>query len=392
MSKVPAGWRESLIGDIANIQVGRDLKEGCFSETRNDNYMYPVYSNTVACRGLYGYYNFPEYNGNSVTIVGRGIGIGTAFAREADHSFGAIGRLLVVSPLKSSFDVNFFSNYVNFILRIFYEDGAIPQLPGAQLAKYKVVLPPLPEQTKIAQILSTWDKAIATTEQLIGNSQQQKKALMQSLLTGRKRLPGFEGEWRKLAINEIGHVVTGSTPPKVDINNYGSGYLWATAQDLKEKYVSNTVIKLSQHGVKAARIVPQGSVLVTCIASIGINAIAKEPLATNQQINSIVVSEKHNNEFVYYLIESIKHILKKLSGTTAVAIINKTTFGKIELLMPSLYEQQKIAAVLTAADNEIELLQKKLAFLKQEKTALMQQLLTGKRRVKINATEECMDA
>lgn len=385
MSKVPAGWRESLIGDIANIQVGRDLKEGCFSETRNDNYMYPVYSNTVACRGLYGYYNFPEYNGNSVTIVGRGIGIGTAFAREADHSFGAIGRLLVVSPLKSSFDVNFFSNYVNFILRIFYEDGAIPQLPGAQLAKYKVVLPPLPEQTKIAQILSTWDKAIATTEQLIGNSQQQKKALMQSLLTGRKRLPGFEGEWRKLAINEIGHVVTGSTPPKVDINNYGSGYLWATAQDLKEKYVSNTVIKLSQHGVKAARIVPQGSVLVTCIASIGINAIAKEPLATNQQINSIVVSEKHNNEFVYYLIESIKHILKKLSGTTAVAIINKTTFGKIELLMPSLYEQQKIAAVLTAADNEIELLQKKLAFLKQEKTALMQQLLTGKRRVKVEA-------
>lgn len=71
------------------------------------------------------------------------------------------------------------------------------------LKKLRVALPPLPEQKKIARILSTWDKAIETVDKLIENSQQQKKALMQQLLTGKKRLPGFSGEWKEYLLGEI---------------------------------------------------------------------------------------------------------------------------------------------------------------------------------------------
>jgi len=257
-----------------------------------------------------------------------------------------------------------------------------------ELRKVKLPLPPLEEQRKIAKILSTWDKAISTTERLIDNSKQQKKALMQQLLTGKKRLldetgKPFKGEWVEYYVKDFGLVVTGNTPSKSDEANYGTEFSWATAEDFKGKYVSNINIKLSSHGVKSARLVPKGSVLVTCIASIGKNAIANEELATNQQINAVKVNKKHCNEFLYYQIENNRHKLIAWAGTTAVPILNKSSFEKIKLKAPSIIEQKKIASVLSNSDKEIEVLQQQLADLKQEKKALMQQLLTGKRRVSV---------
>ncbi|MEI8672557.1 restriction endonuclease subunit S [Vibrio sp. SA48] len=254
-----------------------------------------------------------------------------------------------------------------------------------------ILVPPLPEQHKIAQILSTWDKAITTTEKLIDVSKQQKKALMQQLLTGKKRLidpetgKTFEGEWEEVKVGEFGKVVTGNTPPKNDDSNYGSDISWATAEDFKSKYVGNTKVKLTKLGASKARIVPKGSVLVTCIASIGKNAIAYENITTNQQINAVVINNNHSNEFFYYQIEFNKHKLLAWAGTTAVPILNKSSFEKIPLSAPLKNEQQRIASVLTAADKEIELLEAKLAHFKQEKKALMQQLLTGKRRVSLSS-------
>lgn len=267
-------------------------------------------------------------------------------------------------------------------------EAAQPNVGKADFDKIKVLTPPLPEQRKIAKILSIWDKAISTTERLIDNSKQQKKALMQQLLTGKKRLlddsgKPFKGEWVEYYVKDFGLVVTGNTPSKSDEANYGTEFSWATAEDFKGKYVSNTNIKLSSHGVKSARLVPKGSVLVTCIASIGKNAIANEELATNQQINAVKVNKKHCNEFLYYQIENNRHKLIAWAGTTAVPILNKSSFEKIKLKAPSIIEQKKIASVLSNSDKEIEVLQQQLVDLKQEKKALMQQLLTGKRRVKV---------
>ncbi len=247
-----------------------------------------------------------------------------------------------------------------------------------------IAYPLYPEQKKIAKILSTWDKAITTTEQLIANSQQQKKALMQQLLTGKKRLAGFSGEWEEVAVSEFGKVVTGNTPPKADKSNYGSSVCWATAPDFKGKYIKDTGVKFSKEGAKKARVLPTGSVLVTCIASIGKNAIASVEMATNQQINSVIVGDNHSNEFFFYIVGYYTRKLIAWAGTTAVPILNKSSFEKIKFLAPSKQEQQKIAQVLSSADQEIETLQQKLNLLKEEKKALMQQLLTGKRRVKLD--------
>lgn len=260
----------------------------------------------------------------------------------------------------------------------------VPIINKSNFSNQLILSPPLPEQKKIAKILSIWDQAITATERLLENSQQRKKGVMQQLLTGNTRLPGFEGEWKSVEIKDLGEVVTGFTPPKSAIGNYGEDFSWATAEDFKSKYVSNTKIKISQQGLKNKRLLPKGSVLVTCIASIGRNAIANEDLCTNQQINSIIVNECNSNEFVYYQVEFNTRELLSIAGTTAVPIVNKSSFEKIKLSIPPLKEQNAIADILMTADLEIDALKQRLSSLTQEKKSLMQQLLTGKRRVDVD--------
>src|SRR5262245_21903067 len=93
---IPEEWNCAIIGDIVNIRIGRDLQDHQFSTVYDSFFKYPVYSNTVSDVGLYGFYSYPEYEGESVTVVGRGVGLGTAFARTG--GYGAIGRLIVLLP------------------------------------------------------------------------------------------------------------------------------------------------------------------------------------------------------------------------------------------------------------------------------------------------------
>ena len=127
--QVPEGWRYIDIGSIATVKVAGDVKKEFYSQHPTNTHCYPVYSNTIINKGLYGYYDFIEYENDAVTIVGRGIGIGTAFPRYKTSGFGAVGRLLIVFPKESSFDIRYFSESINFLLKIFYESVAIPQLP-----------------------------------------------------------------------------------------------------------------------------------------------------------------------------------------------------------------------------------------------------------------------
>lgn len=374
---VPNGWMRSQIGEIANVQVGRDLDEERYSDVPSDKFRYPVYSNTVEARGLYGFYDFPEYPGNAVTVVGRGIGLGTAFARKENEPFGAIGRLLVLTPKNNSFDVGFLSDYINFSLRIHNESGGIPQLPGASLSRYFVTLPPLPEQKKIAQILSTWDKAITTTEQLLANSQQQKKALMQQLLTGphpsKPRLLDkngvrFSGEWKHQGLASLCTIKTG----KKDVNegNPEGNYPFFTCASEPTRSDSYS------YDCEALLIAGNGMLGKTHYFNGKFEAYQRTYILS--EFNGIDVPFLHQY-ILYWLMRDIER--EKQHG--AMPYIKLGLLQNFKVLLPCIAEQQKIATVLCAADQEISALQQKLNALKQEKKALMQQLLTGKRRVVI---------
>lgn len=370
---VPNGWTCAQIDEIGEIQVGRDLKEENYSDVKTERYCYPVFSNTVENRGLYGYYDLPEYSGNSVTIVGRGIGLGTAFARPEGEGFGAIGRLLVLSPRNNSFDVRFLENYINHSLRIYNESGGIPQLPGTSLAKYTVVIPPINEQKKIAQILSTWDQAIASTERLLDLAHQQKRALMQQLLTGKKRLADknglrFFGDWNFLTFDGAFKVVNDKAA-QVKSSEYlesGSAPIVDQGQKLiagycnsEKRYTNVPVIVFGDH--------------TRCIKWIDFPFC---PGADGTQV--INTTELLAKKFGYYLLCNTD--IPNLGYSRHMRELKEKDFKAPE----SLEEQEKISAVLSNVDQEIETLRSQLDALKQEKKALMQTLLTGKRRVSVD--------
>lgn len=191
------------------------------------------------------------------------------------------------------------------------------------------------------------------------------------------RFPEFmnEGEWMDITIESVGDVVTGGTPSKEKDEYWGGDFVWVTAQDIKEKYIYDSVLKLTKKGKGKSRVIPQNSVLVTCIASIGLNGINKVECATNQQINSIVCNSLNYYEFVYYAISKNNTRLKNMAGQTAVPIISKSIFEKFTIQKPQKpEEQQKIASCLSSLDEVIAAHSQKLELLKDHKKGLMQNL------------------
>jgi type I restriction enzyme S subunit len=156
----------------------------------------------------------------SLTVVGRGVGLGTAFKRSG--GYGAIGRLLVLVPDRRT-DANFLTEYINHRVQIFFESGGIPQLTGISIAKYRIPLPPTQaEQKAIAEALSDADALIETIEQLLAKKHRLKQGVMQELLTGKKRLPGFGSEWKVKRLGEVATFHKGKGLPKSALEPFGA--------------------------------------------------------------------------------------------------------------------------------------------------------------------------
>jgi len=240
------------------------------------------------------------------------------------------------------------------------------RIDTAQLKAYPLLIPNGKEQNKIALILSTWDKAIETVERLINNSKAQKKALMQQLLTGKRRLPGFEGEWLRAKLSELTEITYGKSPKEI-----------LCAEGKFPVIGTGGVV-----GRTNTALYDGPSVVVGRKGTINNPLyIAGSFWAIDTTFYCIPKSTCDIN-WLYHTFTSIN--LKNYNEASGVPSLSRGTLYSIRLLTPPIKEQQKIATVLTTVDRKIETLQQKLNCLKQEKNALMQQLLTGKRRVKVD--------
>ncbi|MEW6687411.1 MAG: restriction endonuclease subunit S, partial [Candidatus Edwardsbacteria bacterium] len=252
--------------------------------------------------------------------------------------------------------------------------------------KLFAVLPPLPEQEKIAEILSTWDKAIELKEQLIAGKKQQKKWLMQNLLTGKIRLPGFTDEWQRVRLGEICRNVFGGGTPSRNIEHYYTGNIpWVTVKDLdgsKQKYDSSEHISLEAVQQSASKIIPKGNLIISTRMGLGRGFINMVDMAINQDLKGIILNGSVvSTEFVYYNFIELGSDLERIGNGSTVKGIDLQTLLKLPINLPSLPEQKAIADILSTADREIDLHEKQLEELKKQKKALMQLLLTGIVRV-----------
>ncbi|MDO8870543.1 MAG: restriction endonuclease subunit S [Methanobacteriaceae archaeon] len=160
-------------------------------------------------------------------------------------------------------------------------------------------------------------------------------------------------EWKNYTIKDIGSVVTGNTPPKKDPENYGGNLVWIKPPDLdKRKFVSTSEDTISEIGKKKVRLLPKGSVLVSCIGNIGKIAISDCELCTNQQINSIIPNKDIVDPiFLYYAIKRMKPYLEKIASSAVVPLLNKNDFSKVNIKLPPLETQKKIVEILEKAEK-----------------------------------------
>jgi len=242
-----------------------------------------------------------------------------------------------------------------------------------------IIKPPLKEQQKIAQILTTWDDAISKQEALIEAKEQLKKGLMQKLLSGEVRFAGFDGKWKEVRLGDIAEINprTKSLPNSfiyIDLESVKNGIL------LKE-----TTIDKKEAPSRAQRLLQKDDILFQMV----------RPYQKNNfyfQLNGNYVAStgyaqirtSECSKFIYHYLHMdnfVNKVLVRCTGTGYPAI-NSKDLAKIKIKLPSKAEQQKISQVLTTADKEIALLKEELEVFKEQKRGLMQKLLTGEVRAK----------
>lgn len=353
---IPQEWKVKRLGEISvSISSGKN-------KHKDREGKYPVYGST----GIIGFSSEFRYEGEAILVarVGANAGILNLVSGKYDVS----DNTLVVITKSNLYNYYFAYNQLVYcnLNRLVFGSGQ-PLITSNQLKNITIPVPPLAEQKKIAEVLGVWDKAIEKQSQLIEQLTLRKRGLMQQLLTAKRRLPGFSDPWKKVRLGDIADLYQPQTIQNENLSQ--TGY---------PVYGANGFIGYYN---KFNHELPQ--VVITCRgASCGtVNYTPKKCWITgNAMVLNVDNNQNINKDFFYYLI-SKSSFVSLISGSGQPQIVRQPLL-KYELYIPLINEQTAIAQVLTAADREIELAQQKLELLHQQKRGLMQQLLTGKKRVK----------
>lgn len=265
---------------------------------------------------------------------------------------------------------------------------------------FKVCVPPLPEQRKIAEVLSTWDRAIEKQTLLVEKLELRKKGLMQQLLTGKKRLPGFSGvAWKKVKLDEVTTFLSNNSLSRDNLNTLRGSILNIHYGDVLIKLPTIVNVSLAdlpfineELNIVSKDYVSEGDIIMADTAEDGTVGKACEVVNVG---NNKVVSGLHTilihptiafaPMFLGYYLNSKeyhKQILSIMQGIKVYSI-TKDALRKTNIKIPPLEEQNAIAEILSVCDKEITLAKQKLDTLRQQKKGLMQVLLTGKKRVEL---------
>lgn len=382
---IPEEWEVRKLGEICtNFKSGQSITSPRISYSDK----YPVYGGN----GLRGYTHSFTHSGDHILIGRQGALCGNINFVTGEN-FISEHAIAVKTDLNN--DIRFWALKLDYLdLNRLSESSAQPGLSVEKLIKLKVSIPPLLEQKKIAEILTMWDVAIVKQTLLIEKLELRKRGLMQQLLTGKKRLKGFSGEWKKVKIGEIGNVSSAGVDKTINehetpvrllnyLDVYRRDFLfnseinqWVTAK--KEKIVNCSVLK--------------GDVFFTPSSEvpndIGNSAVAMEDIPNTVYSYHVVrlrIFDDWDLKFRAYAFKTdyfYKQAERFSDGSGQRYVISQTNFRNISVVVPEKKEEQTaIAEILSTADQGIHVAKEKLEQLKKQKKGLMQVLLTGKKRV-----------
>ena len=250
------------------------------------------------------------------------------------------------------------------------------------IPKVQLPIPPLPEQQAIANCLTTWDSGIEKLTQLIAAKREQKKGLMQQLLTGKKRLEGFVGEWKEVKLGDKFEYKNGKSYEKEITDNGKYNLITLNSIDITGE-LKNThhKVNINDNSLKKDDVI----MILSDVAHgyfLGLSALIPDnSYVLNQRVGGLRLKSNDNVIFIRMLINFNQRYFKRMGQGSSQQNLSKGDILKFKFKLPSLEEQNAITTILTTADKEIALLEKKLEAMKEEKKGLMQVLLTGKKRL-----------
>lgn len=371
VGRIPKEWEVKYLKEICKINQGLQIPiSERYTEKIEGSYFY-ITNEFLKANSEYKYYILnPTENvicdKNDILMTRTGnTGMVVTGVEGAFHN-----NFFKINYNKALIENKFFVYFLKFnktqskILRL-AGTSTIPDLNHSDFYKIIIPLPPMREQKKIAEILSTWDEAIETTEKLIVAQEQRKKWLMQQLLTGRTRVSGFTAKWKRVKLGDVA-VKTASKISLNQLNDNEGKYDLIGASGFMKKIdffdESEPYIAIVKDGAGAGRVIfcePKTSVLST--------------------LDKIKSNSKSNLLYIYYWISTL-YLSKYNVGSTIPHIYFKDYKHEI-LFLPPLAEQEKIAEVLSTQDELIEGLREEKQRLVEQKRGLMQVLLTGAVRV-----------
>ncbi|RYQ19171.1 type IC HsdS subunit [Bifidobacterium pseudolongum subsp. pseudolongum] len=305
-------WEDKTLGELFHISAGGDIDKNNCAAKQSEDYPYPVYANALVNNGTYGYANYYKIDGDTFTVTGRG-DVGHAVARHC--MYVPIVRLLVCQPNMDD-DVDFFAEQINHT-RVFIESTGVPQLTAPQLSKIKVRRPTLPEQRKIADLLSAVDAVIAAQQAEVDAWEQRKKGVMQKLFSQEVRFKADDGsefpKWEEKTLGEEGQFYGGLSGKGKDDFDCGNGRFVTYMNVYKNTFASRDAMGRVKVGdAEKQNKVRYGDILFTqsseTVDEVGLSSVYlynDEPY-----LNSFCMGYRFNNldnvcpEFIGYCMRS----------------------------------------------------------------------------------------
>jgi type I restriction enzyme S subunit len=381
-TEIPSDWNVKKLGEISEIKTGdKD------TQNKTDDGLYPFFVRSDNVERI----NSFSYDAEAILTSGDGVGVGKNY-HYINGKFDFHQRVYSIRK----FDIEVYGKFIYYYFsEKFYErvqklsaKNSVDSVRMEMIFDMKIPLPPLPEQKAIAQVLSTADAAIHTTEKLIAQKELCKKWLMQQLLTGKKRLKGFEGEWKEHSYEKILKVVKRNFDwdenelyKLISVRRRSGGIFY------REALYGHQIL------VKTLRSANEGDFLFSKMQILhGASALVTKEFDGAKISGSYIAvvpkdKEQLNMEFFQWYSQTPYFYHQTYISSYGVHIEKMTfdfdTFLQLEMKLPSIEEQTAIAQVLQAADKEINLLKAKADRLREQKKGLMQVLLTGKVRLKV---------
>lgn len=412
---LPKGWQRTTIGECGKLLSGntpskanQDYWSGDFPWVTVKDMKTPWLHKTGLTLTQAGKVAASVAPANSILVVTRGM----ALLKDLPISI-AMGEVAFNQDIKAivpnkGLDARFLAYQLqskkHVVLDMVDTAGhGTGKLDTELLKSVDLVLPPFPEQHRIAQVLFTWDQAIATAERLLANSLNQRKVLSQQMLTGKVRLKGFTAsgrkratpygvvptEWEYRRIGDVAHEVSqklgDARPYPVLSCTKHQGLVDSLSYFKKQVFSADTsTYKVAPHCsfVYATNHIDEGSIGYQDLYDFGLVS----PMYTVFKANHEVV-----DAYLFALLKT-EHYRQIFASATNASVDRRGSlrwndFRNLHIPLPSTDEQRAIANVLAQAGREADQIQAQLNFLREEKAALMSQLLTGKRRVKLPETE-----